>query len=128
MEAAFNMKHVPRRQPISEILTRVAAELSDCAGRVEELHCLVERLNASSGQNRNGLLHSAQSIDIVEQCLSDLARFVEELSALTPQHWSVESQVAARNLKLAALAHRLSNCEPQEAACAQHAAGEFEFF
>lgn len=122
------MKDTLQREPISEILSRVSAELSVFAGRVEELHCLVEKLDSNDGAIRTELLHSAQSIDIVEQGLSDLARFVAELSALTPADWRVEGQHAARNLKLAALAHRLASCEPQGASCAQHAAGEFELF
>jgi hypothetical protein len=127
-KAVLEMKYTPQREPISDILARVSAELAGFAGSVEELHCLVEKLDASSSANRKELLHSAQSIDIVEQGLSDLARFVSELSALTPAHWSVEGQQAARNLKLAALAQRLLSSEPQSAHCAQHSAGEFDLF
>lgn len=122
------MKQIQQTEPITEILSRVARELTDLAESVDRLHSLVENVNRDSIRDIGAFMHSAQSIDIVEQRLSGLSHFVQELCELMPDHWEVEGHVAAQNLKLAELARRLSNFESHEPASTEHLPGESEFF
>jgi hypothetical protein len=114
-------------QPIVDILSRVAVELTDLAGSVERLHSLVETIDHNCAVQRSAYFHTAQSIDIAEQRLASLSHFITELVELIPPDWEILGHAAARNLKLTALATRLSNKEALELV-ATHAAGESEFF
>jgi hypothetical protein len=127
-EGASRMKEIQQTEPITEILSRVAWELTDLAKSVDRLHGLVENVNREHIIEIGSFLHSAQSIDIVEQRLSGLSHFVSELCELMPSHWEVEGHVATQNLKLTELARRLSNRTNYELSTVPHAAGEFEFF
>lgn len=121
------MTNTQDSQPIVDILARVADELQDLAISVDGLHCLVVDIDERYAAQRRNFTESAQAIDIVEQRLSSLSHFLRELVELMPAHWEVDGEAATRNLKLSALAARLSKNESAQR-LATHAAGEFEFF
>jgi hypothetical protein len=122
------MKTTQQTQPIVEILSRVAHELTDIAKSVDHLHCLVENIDGGCIVERSAFMQSAQSIDIVEQRLSGLSHYITELAELMPAHWEVEGQAAVQKLKLSRLAARLSCDTAHEAALLAHPTGDLEFF
>jgi hypothetical protein len=112
-------------QPIVEILSRVSAELIDLAQSVDKLHALVEDAEGAR-KDKDGFLQDAQSIDLIEQRLSSLSHFIDELVELIPPEWEVLGRAAAQKLKLSALAHRLS--APEGHVHHSHVSGELEIF
>jgi len=114
-------------QPITDILSRVATELTDLAQSVNQLHALVEGFGGAGDETaRDHFLHNAQSIDLVEQRLSSLSHFLLEMNEIIPPHWEITGRAAAQKLKLSALAHRLS--APEGHLHLGHVAGDLEFF
>lgn len=113
-------------QPVVEILSRVAAELTELAHMVDNLHSLVDGMEHLRDAQREVAMRDAQSIDLIEQRLSSLAHFFSELLEMIPPDWEITGKAAAQKLKLSALAHRLSAAEGS--AGHDHAAGEYEGF
>jgi hypothetical protein len=112
-------------QPIVEILSRISAELNDLAQSVDRLHSLVVDAHAAN-TDKETFLQDAQSIDLIEQRLSNLSYFIDEITGMIPPEWEIVGKAAAQKLKLTALAHRLS--APEGQVHPDHASGEFEMF
>lgn len=113
-------------QPITEILSRISAELTDLAQSVDRLHSLVQSVDGPGKKEKDAFLQEAQSIDLIEQRLSSLSHFLVELVDIIPPEWEVIGRAAAQKLKLSALAHRLS--APEGHVHPSHASGELEIF
>ncbi|BDV33030.1 MULTISPECIES: hypothetical protein [Methylocystis] len=113
-------------QPITEILSRISAELIDLAQSVDRLHSLAQSVDGPGKKEKDAFLQEAQSIDLIEQRLSSLSHFLVELVEIIPPEWEVIGKAAAQKLKLSALAHRLS--APEGHVHPSHASGELEIF
>jgi len=125
--AAEKIRDTQQSEPVIDILTRVSSELNDIAVSINQLHSLIECIDRGSIKDSGLFIHSAQSIDILEQRICGLSHFITELADLMPDHWELESLAAARKLKLSELATRLTRREIVEVMAA-HAPGESEFF
>jgi hypothetical protein len=125
---AKQMQDVQRPHLAIDILRRLAKELDQSAGLVDDLHALVERSAWLDGAQNNEFVRSAQSIDILQQRLAELSHFVSELAELTPSHWVMESHIAAKKLKLSKLAEALNHMGDRPLPPSEHEAGEVEIF
>lgn len=113
-------------QPIIDILRRVSVELDDAARLVDELHLLVKDIDRTCVAQKDAFMHSAQSIDIVQQRLSGLSHFICELVELMPSHWVVEGHAAANKLKLTRLAERLTHQDAGAEPHTEQSGGDLE--
>jgi hypothetical protein len=112
-------------QPIVEILSRISAALIDLAQSVDQLHSLVAGAD-DARKDKDAFLQDAQSIDLIEQRLSSLSHFIDELVEMIPPEWEVIGRAAAQKLKLSALAYRLS--APEGHVHHAHVSGDLEMF
>ena len=101
----------------------------------EEFHELwqfTEQLQNSLGpalmQVANAPEHhrDVQSLDLLAQRLSALAKYMLTISRLLPQEWSVNPNTALNKVTLSDLQHRLKGAAQPEAA--GHQSGELEMF
>jgi hypothetical protein len=126
-KVAMTMRDTQQAEPVIDILTRVASELTDIADGVSQLHSMIDCIDQGGIRDKSAFIHSAQAIDILEQRACGLAHFITELAELMPDHWELESAAAARKLKLSELATRLTRREIVEVMAAI-TPGESEFF
>lgn len=115
---------------LADLLTRTAAELRQCRAIVLRVEEAVHRLIDGGGRLENSAQAAdLQSIDLLDQRLEDLARWVQALSAASPgQALQLDLAKLAGALQLADMARALTGLQLAVQAPATHPAGHAEVF
>ncbi|NNM71194.1 hypothetical protein [Enterovirga aerilata] len=100
---------------MTRVLGTLQHELAALAGMSDEVQETLSDLLGAM-QLSNADLVAIQNLDLIAQHLAALATYVERLSEQVPPDWTVFPERAASEVKLSALAHRLSFHSPSEAA------------
>ena len=92
---------------VHEALARVSAELKSLSVSTERLQDAIGDLIADNARLTSDAIVKLQDIDRLKQTLSDLARFVSDISDAAPTENHVDIQEATQCLALHDLAARL---------------------
>lgn len=94
---------------LTSILMRIGGELEAAGASVDKLHTLVEVL-VREGIETERFYQEAQRIDILQQHLMELASFIRNIAAETPEGWTICGKDAVSSVKLSNLRDRLAHC------------------
>jgi hypothetical protein len=114
--------------PIAMILCRVAEQLRNVGGTLENAQSAVGRLVLASGSPRSPDFHDLQQLDRATQEIGAIAAFLERLAADVPMEWLVDAKQASLSVDLQGLAAILGDDEAEISGARAAPADECELF
>ena len=116
----------PLHAPMGDVLARVAHELNHLSGRIGHVETLVGPLVLSAAPRDADLVRHIQDLDHIRQKVEGLADFLAALALVAPGDCLIDAGGAARLVRLADLAARLTLSD--ESAAPGAAFGDCEMF
>jgi hypothetical protein len=109
---------------VPEVLRRVHQELIELEQAMESLHPLVDLITNKVGSKDPQHLKAMQGIDHMEQMLTGLASFLNNLSSEASAEWHLDTAHAVSQITLGELAKRLRRQDD----VSQETDGDLEMF
>lgn len=106
------------------ILDTIAEEIGELGATIDQLQAMLSPAIATIVEDADYVRH-LQAFDLASQRLSGLAAFMTSLNAAIPHHYVVNSSSALGEIKLSALASRLTG---RDEAPADVTSGELDLF
>ncbi len=104
--------HANSFEPMPATLNRTSQELLKFVDLISDLEDAVGDAIAGVGPTRKVQIQELQKLDHVRQLIVGAADFLHALTLDMPVHWRIDARKAARSVRLADLAVRLSDSEP----------------
>lgn len=114
------------KEPLADVLTRVRNELDQIASSIDNMQAVVGELTWDLARQDPHYMRAMQSVDHSAQVVAGLGEFLVALAKDAPSEWKLDSQAAAKIVRLADLAARLASS--QQASQADAASGNCDFF
>lgn len=114
----------PVNVPVSDALRTTSDEVRMLAGSAADLQNLIGNLVVAGAFSGSHSIYELQNLDRLCQNLDAIADFLDGLSDSALPGWKVDVATAAKTIKLADVAQRLTG----QTADSQNATGEFEDF
>jgi hypothetical protein len=115
-------------EPMPTTLNRTSQELLKFVDLISDLEDAVGDAIAGVGSTRKVQIQELQKLDHVRQLIVGAADFLHALTLDMPADWRVDARKAARSVRLADLAGRLSDTDPAAAREVAPAAESYELF
>jgi len=115
-------------QPAAEVILRVAEELRDMRALSVRLEGVIADLLPTASGGDAALHRDLQLLDILDQSLEDLARFLSGAALQMPEQWRLDPDPAAATLAQRVLADRLAAAREIRPADPVAANGDCAFF
>jgi hypothetical protein len=120
--------HTNSLEPMPTTLNRTSQELLKFVDLISDLEDAVGDAIAGVGSARKVQIKELQKLDHVRQLIVGAADFLHALTLDMPADWRVDARKAARSVRLADLAGRLSDGEPAAPRDDAPAAESYELF
>lgn len=116
------------REPISQVLARIRAELDDIAQRIDRNQSTIAGATWAAAGSDAQYLRAMQEADLNAQRIAGLAFYINALAEAARPDWQIDTAEARATLKLAESARSLGDRDGQGGYEIDAAAGEVDFF
>jgi RNA processing factor Prp31 len=107
-----------------KILDTIAEEINELGTTIDELQAMLSPALSTIASDADYIRH-VQAFDLASQRLNALSTFMSSLNGAIPHHYVVNSSSALSEVKLSALAQRLTG---QAHTAQEHISGELDLF
>ncbi len=97
--------------PAAEVLRRTARELRDLTTTADQLQVALSSIITESSEQTSNQIYELQRLDYLKQSVDEISNFLQRLASDTPGDWKYDAIAAVDEIKLTALATRLSKTD-----------------
>lgn len=91
------------REPMTEVLARVHAELEEIARRIDHNQAMIAKSTWTVGAADADYVRAMQDADLSAQRIAGVANFLRALGSASQPHWQIDTATATSTLKLTEL-------------------------
>lgn len=113
---------------LSDVLSRVQAELDDIARQIDRNQATIARAGRDPGRVDTDYVRAMQDADLSAQRIAGIAGFLRAIGDATHPSWRVDTQPATSTLKLTELVRAIGTAGLEKQVGPDGAAGELDLF
>lgn len=115
-------------EPLTEVLSRIHAELEEIARRIDHNQAMIARATWNVGADDDDYVKAMQDADLSAQRIAGVAGFLRAIGDASHPHWRIDTLGATSTLKLTELIRSIGAAGIEIDAKPEEDAGDVDFF